>query len=113
MYERCTCMFQALADKTRLRILELLKAEDELCVSDIAAHFDMTQPSISHHLDVLKRSNLVESDKRGREVYYRFNRDAILECCGNQLKVFDLELKLVSKGKGVQVLSVPKGKKKR
>lgn len=104
MSDECTTMFHALADPTRLRILELLKTETELCVSDIAAHFDIKQPSISHHLDVLKRAGLVSSEKRGREVYYRFDTSAIIECCGGQLRVFDLELRLVRDGKGARVI---------
>ena len=96
--EECTTVFQALADATRLRILEFLKKETELCVSDIAGRFDMKQPSISHHLDVLKRAGLVTSEKRGREVYYRFDREAILDCCGKQLRVFDLEIRMVQEG---------------
>lgn len=104
MGDECTTMFQALADSTRLKILELLKRETELCVSDIAKHFEMKQPSISHHLDVLKRAGLVSSDKRGREVYYSFNKEAILECCGNQLRVFDLELRLAKDDSGRRVL---------
>jgi len=102
--EACTTVFGALADATRLKILELLKRERELCVSDIASHFDMKQPSISHHLDVLKRAGLVTSEKRGREVYYSFNTGAIIECCGSQLRLFDLELRLLKDGKGGQVI---------
>ena len=78
---------------TRLRILELLKTR-ELCVSEIAERFTMTQPSISHHLDVLKRAGLVAADKRGREVYYRFQRDAIVECCCSQFRLLDIEIRL-------------------
>ena len=91
--ENCSRIFQALADRTRLRILELLK-EGELCVSEIGERFAMTQPSISHHLDVLKRAGLVSSEKRGREVYYRFKRDAIVECCCSQFKLLDIEIRL-------------------
>lgn len=87
-------VFRALADPTRLKILELLRTGKELCVSSIAEHFKMTQPSISHHLNVLGRARLVEREKRGREVYYRFNREAILDCCGNQFRLFDLEIRL-------------------
>jgi len=53
----------------------------------------MTQPSVSHHLDILKRAGLVLSEKRGREVFYRFNADKIVECCGRQFRAFDLILK--------------------
>ncbi len=104
MGEECTTMFGALADATRLRILELLKQETELCVSDIAGHFDIKQPSISHHLDVLKRVGLVTSEKRGREVYYRVNPEAILDCCGNQLRVFDLELRVRKDGRSAKLI---------
>lgn len=89
MNDQCCLIFQALADKNRLKILELIK-DTELCVSDIAGHFNMTQPSISHHLDILKRAGLVQSEKRGREVYYSFNISTIVECCGKQLSVFDI-----------------------
>lgn len=92
MTDRCCQIFQALSDRTRLRILELLKQE-EICVSDICKHFNMTQPSISHHLDMLKRAGLVTSEKRGREVYYAFKGDVIVECCGIQFKQFDINLK--------------------
>ena len=108
MGDGCKIMFQALGDRTRLRILELLRENQELCVSDIAKHFEMSQPSISHHLDVLKRAGLVEREKRGREVYYRFDRDAIVECCGKQMKLFDLDLIPIGKD-GVLV----KGRNKR
>ena len=91
MTDRCCQKFQALSDRTRLRILELLKRK-ELCVSEIASQFDMTQPSISHHLDILKRAGLVGSEKRGREVFYVCNCDTIVDCCGTQMKLLDIKL---------------------
>ena len=91
MSDKCCEVFFALGDANRIKILETLK-ETELCVSDICRKFDITQPSVSHHLDLLKRAGLVKSEKRGREVYYSFNRDAIIECCGQQLEVFKLKL---------------------
>ena len=90
--DRCCQVLQALADRTRLRILKLLRGS-ELCVTEIAAHFEMTQPSISHHLDVLKRSGLVVSEKRGREVYYSYAGDRIVECCGAQFRLLDVLLR--------------------
>ena len=92
MSDQCCQIFHALGDKTRLKILELLKSK-EICVSDICKQFDMTQPSISHHLDILKRAGLVSSDKRGREVYYSFKNDILIDCCGKQFSIFDLALK--------------------
>ena len=89
MEKCCSIVFVAMGNETRLRILELLK-ERELCVSEICTHFKMSQPSISHHLDILKRAGLVESEKRGREVHYRMNKDAIVDCCCKQFKLFDI-----------------------
>ena len=91
MTDRSRLMFQALADETRLEIIALLQKR-ELCVSEISARFDMTQPSISHHLDVLKRAGLVKAEKRGREVYYRLDGSAIIECCGKQFSLFDIKM---------------------
>ncbi|MCP4546506.1 MAG: winged helix-turn-helix transcriptional regulator [bacterium] len=88
----CCQVFLALGDRSRLRILELLR-EGELCVCEICEHFEMTQPSVSHHLDILKRAGLVTRDKRGRQVYYRFNGDAIITCCCKQMRLLDIDLK--------------------
>ena len=91
MIDNCCQIFFAMGDGSRLKILELLQKE-ELCVSEICKRFDITQPSVSHHLDILKRAGLVTSDKRGREVYYRFNRDKIIEQCGEQFKMFCIKM---------------------
>jgi ArsR family transcriptional regulator len=92
MSDQCCLALQALSNKTRLQILELLRSK-EMCVSEICARFNMTQPSVSHHLDILKRAGLVNNEKRGREVYYRYNADAIIECCGIQFKALNLVIK--------------------
>jgi ArsR family transcriptional regulator len=89
--DSCSRVFQALSDGNRLKILKLLKKE-ELCVTDICKRFNITQPSVSHHLDILKRADLVRSEKRGREVYYSFNRNAIFECCCREFKVLGLKI---------------------
>lgn len=107
--EKCIAVFQALGDPTRLKILQLLKGQKELCVSDIAKQFEMRQPSISHHLDVLRVAGLVTKEKRGREVYYRFNREAVVECCGRQLRLLDLEIHVcvTPTGKAVMIEQKP------
>ncbi len=89
--DQCCQVLQAIADRHRLKILKLLQG-GELCVSDICAHFEMSQPSVSHHLDVLKRAGVVTSEKRGREVYYRFAGDRIVECCGAQFRLLKILL---------------------
>jgi ArsR family transcriptional regulator len=73
---------KALGDETRQRILEILLNEGEKCVSDLVDVFNVSQPTISHHLTFLKHANLVTSRREGKQIYYRANRDNITECCG-------------------------------
>lgn len=72
-------LFKALADPTRVRLLNLLIRNPELCVCDLQANFDLSQPTISHHLSLLKKAGLVESTERGRWAFYRVRDDAIAE----------------------------------
>lgn len=64
--------FKALADPTRRRILELLRA-GELTAGELAEHFDMTKPSISHHLSTLKTAGLVDAERDGQSIVYSLN----------------------------------------
>ena len=73
---------KALGDETRQRILEILQKEGEKCVSDLVHVFNVSQPTISHHLNFLKQANLVLSRREGKQIYYRANQDNITECCG-------------------------------
>ncbi|HET6261084.1 MAG TPA: metalloregulator ArsR/SmtB family transcription factor [Chloroflexia bacterium] len=73
-------LLSAIADPTRLRIVELLSgACDSICVCDITTQFDLGQPTVSHHLKVLRDAGLVSSEKRGLWVYYSLNRPAFEE----------------------------------
>lgn len=65
-------LFKALNDTTRREILELLKKKD-LTAGEIADRFNISKPSISHHLDLLKQAGLVESVKEGQYIYYSLN----------------------------------------
>jgi DNA-binding transcriptional ArsR family regulator len=65
-------LFKALGDKTRREILELLKKK-ELTAGEIADEFNITKPSISHHLDILKQANLVTAVKNGQFIIYSLN----------------------------------------
>ncbi len=71
-------LFKALNDETRREILNLLKEKD-LTAGEIAAAFDISKPSISHHLDLLKRANLVSSIKKGQYVVYSLNTTILEE----------------------------------
>ena len=65
-------LFKALSDTSRRKIIQLLK-EGDLTAGEIADHFDMAKPSISHHLNLLKQANLVLSQKQGQNVIYSLN----------------------------------------
>ena len=69
--------FKALADPTRVRILNLLVRNRELCVCDMNASIDLSQPTVSHHLGILKKAGLVDCEVRGRWCFYRVNQQAI------------------------------------
>ena len=68
--------FKALADPTRRRILELLRSGD-LSAGELAEHFDMTKPSISHHLNTLKAAGLVDAERGGQSIVYSLNTSVL------------------------------------
>ena len=71
-------VFKALNDPIRREILELLKEKD-MNAGEIADHFNITKPSISHHLDSLKQADLVISVKKGQYVNYSLNKTVVDE----------------------------------
>ena len=75
--EELAARFRALADPTRVAIVNRLAQAVETCVCDLTAAFDLSQPTISHHLKVLREAGLVESSRRGTWAYYRVVPDAI------------------------------------
>ncbi|MEV6349936.1 metalloregulator ArsR/SmtB family transcription factor [Actinoplanes sp. NPDC051851] len=72
-------MFKALGDPVRLRLLSMIAsaADGEICVCDLSGEFQLTGPTISHHLRILREAGLVDSDRRGTWVYYRPVPDAL------------------------------------
>jgi DNA-binding transcriptional ArsR family regulator len=70
-------LFKALNDETRRQIIQLLKEKD-MNAGEIAERFNISKPSISHHLDILKRADLITSEKKGQFVEYSLNT-SILE----------------------------------
>ncbi len=92
--EKALEMVTAAAEPTRLSILFLLGGRGRMCVGDIAARFKASRPAISHHLKVLKTSDLVETEREGQEIYYSVRMDRIVDalrtladsldrCCGS------------------------------
>ena len=69
--------FKALADPTRVAIVNRLAAADEVCVCDFVAALDVAQPTVSHHLKILREAGLVESSRRGTWAYYRLVPEAV------------------------------------
>lgn len=79
---------KAMADDTRQRVMSLLCCR-WLCVGDIVAEMDgITQPTVSHHLAVLREAELVYVRREGKQVFYSLNQDAVVECCGRIMRVF-------------------------
>jgi ArsR family transcriptional regulator len=76
-------LFKALADPHRLVILATLaRAEDEVCVCDFTAALPLNQPTVSHHLKILRDAGLVTWERRGTWVYYRLAADARVRLAG-------------------------------
>jgi len=69
-------LFKALNDNTRREILEMLRVKD-LTAGEIADRFNISKPSISHHLDLLKQAGLVEATKEGQFIYYSLNTTVV------------------------------------
>ncbi|MEP7121622.1 MAG: metalloregulator ArsR/SmtB family transcription factor [Byssovorax sp.] len=71
-------LFKSLGDETRLEIMGLLAAAGaELCACDIESHFDLSQPTISHHLEILRQDGLITGERRGTWVYYAIDRAVV------------------------------------
>lgn len=77
--ERIAPLVKAIADPVRLRLLSLVAshADGEACVCDLNDAFDLSQPTISHHLKLLHEAGLLDREKRGVWVYYRVNAGAL------------------------------------
>jgi len=69
-------LFKALNDATRREILEMLRVKD-LTAGEIADQFNISKPSISHHLDLLKQAGLVDATKEGQFIYYSLNTTVV------------------------------------
>jgi len=72
MAGQLTSVFKAIADPTRREILNLLRKE-EMSAGEVASHFDMTKPTMSHHFSVLKEAELITSRREGQTIWYALN----------------------------------------
>jgi DNA-binding transcriptional ArsR family regulator len=85
----CASVLKALADETRLRILESLLAEEQ-CVTDLVRALGCSQPHVSHHLRILRESGVVEGIREGKQVCYRIAPVVQRELANRQGKALNL-----------------------
>ena len=77
-----------IADETRQRVMGLLCCR-WLCVGDIVEEMQgVTQPTVSHHLAVLREAGLVHVRREGKQVFYSLNQDEVVDCCGRIMRIF-------------------------
>lgn len=74
---RIAPMFKALGDPVRLRLAALIASQAGICVCDLTPHFELSGPTISHHLKILREAGLVDSERRGTWVHYWVKPDAL------------------------------------
>ena len=90
-YKTLVGVFKALSDESRQKILLTLEEEGEMRVSGLVKKLDISQPTISHHLGVLKNAGLVEDRRQGQSIFYRVNRGWLAECCNDFISRFEEE----------------------
>lgn len=78
---------RAMSSETRQRILALLQ-NGEMCVGELVAPLGLAQPTVSHHLAILRRAGLVIPRRVGKQVFYRLNSACVMECCDEILARF-------------------------
>lgn len=85
---------KALADETRQKIMHICCCR-QLSVNDIVEQTGVTQPTVSHHLKILRDAGLVDVERRGKEIYYTLNQKALATCCCKVAEAFapTIELK--------------------
>ena len=78
---------KAIADDTRQQIMRLLCCQ-WLCVSDVVERTGVTQPTVSHHLAILREAELVHVRREGKQVFYTLDQDKVAVCCGVLMEAF-------------------------
>jgi len=85
-------IFKALSDRTRQEIFELLEEEEEMSVNDICAEFRISQPTISHHLQILRNSEIVDSRKEGKKIYYFVKQEIVNDVFGRFVRKMHIRI---------------------
>jgi ArsR family transcriptional regulator len=89
MENALTQTLQAMSDPTRRAILQMLN-EGDMTAGDIAARFAISAPSVSHHLNVLKSTELVASQRSGQKIIYRLNTTVVQEMIQEIMQIFSV-----------------------
>lgn len=85
---------KAIADETRQKIMNQLCCR-WLCVSDVVTLLDaVSQPTVSHHLSILREAGLVHTRREGKQIFYSLNQDAVALCCGTLMQKFAPEVSI-------------------
>ena len=90
---------KALADETRQKIMALCCCK-QLSVNEIVEALDVTQPTVSHHLAILKRAGLVRTERRGKQVLYTLNQEDLADACCQVVVAFAPEVEVSIDKKG-------------
>jgi ArsR family transcriptional regulator, arsenate/arsenite/antimonite-responsive transcriptional repressor len=83
---RLVSFFKAGGDKHRQFILTLIEKNKSLSANQILAHLDISQPTLSHHLKILREAQFINTKKKGKETHYTLNQDFITGCCEDLIK---------------------------
>jgi len=78
---------KALADETRQKIMNLVCCQ-QLSVNEIVEQLDVSQPTVSHHLAILRESGLVDVREEGKQTFYSLNQERVAFCCGQLMLKF-------------------------
>jgi len=83
-------VFAALGHPDRRRVLVLLKRQGEMAAGELAAHFEFSKPTLSHHLNLLVSAGLLDRERRGQFVYYRINQTVFEEVLQVMFALFEV-----------------------
>lgn len=87
--DKCLSLLHALSDKTRQEIIMIFAHSKELCANDIADNFSLSRPTISHHLNLMKRMGVLNSRKSGKEMYYSLNKPHVISSLKRMIQAIE------------------------
>jgi ArsR family transcriptional regulator, arsenate/arsenite/antimonite-responsive transcriptional repressor len=86
--EKCLEVLSVLSDKTRQEIISVFANNKELRANDIAKKFSLSRPTVSHHLNLMKKAGVLNARKDGKEIYYSFNKKYVVKLLKSLTKTF-------------------------